>query len=46
MTPLPLETALIENCPLLSHAIVIGDERKYLVCLITLKSKLDNGRPT
>ena len=45
VSPIPIEVALMEACPIISHAIVIGDERKYLTALLTLKGVLEkNGR--
>lgn len=41
VSPIPIEVAIKDSCPIVNHAIVIGDERKYLTCLITLKCKLD-----
>lgn len=35
VSPTKLET-VIDRCPLVSHAVVIGDRRKYISCLITL----------
>ena len=39
VSPILIEEALKELCPILSHAVVIGDERKYLTCLLTIKCK-------
>lgn len=49
--PIPIEHAIKEACPILSHVVVIGDERKYLTCLFTIKCKMDHnqsstGRPS
>jgi len=41
VSPIPIETAIKESCPLLSHVLVIGDERKYLTSLLTIKCKQD-----
>lgn len=41
VSPIPIEISIKEVCPIVNHAIVIGDERKYLTCLLTLKCKLD-----
>jgi long-chain-fatty-acid--CoA ligase ACSBG len=35
--PQPIETMLKDICPIVSNAVLIGDERKYLSALITLK---------
>ena len=42
VSPIPIETSLLVNCPILSHAMVIGDERKYLCCLLTFNAKYDH----
>jgi long-chain-fatty-acid--CoA ligase ACSBG len=39
VSPIPIEEALKEICPIISQALVIGDERKYLTCLLTIKCK-------
>ena len=44
ISPLYLET-LIESSPLVDQAIVIGNERPYLVALITLSENLRPQRP-
>lgn len=50
VSPIPIEIAIKEACPIISHVVVIGDERKYLTCLLTLKCKMDHqtrgGKPT
>eukprot|EP00347_Sterkiella_histriomuscorum_P000024 403377473 len=48
VSPLPIETQLKDACPLIRHAVIIGDEKKYLTCLFTLKTLFDNqsGKPT
>lgn len=50
VSPIPIEVALKEVCPLISHALVIGDERKYLTCLLTIKCRMEHqsrgGKPT
>lgn len=35
--PQPIETMLKDICPIISNAVLIGDERKYLSVLLTLK---------
>lgn len=42
VSPIPIEEALKEICPILSQAVIIGDERKYLTCLLTIKCKSDH----
>jgi len=46
VSPIPIELAIKEACPILSQVIVVGDERKYLTCLLTIKCKSDRSRPT
>jgi long-chain-fatty-acid--CoA ligase ACSBG len=50
VSPIPIEVAIKEACPIISHVIVIGDERKYLTCLITIKCRSDHqsqgGKPS
>jgi len=48
VSPLPIETQIKEACPIVRQAVVIGDERKYLTCLLTLKVTPDahSGKPT
>jgi long-chain-fatty-acid--CoA ligase ACSBG len=49
IAPLPIENNIVaELSDILSYVIVIGDTRKYLSCLITLKCKVDqeSGLPT
>lgn len=38
VAPLPIEDAFKEVCKICSNIIIIGDYRKYLSCLITLKT--------
>ncbi|KAK8809865.1 hypothetical protein WA158_000808 [Blastocystis sp. Blastoise] len=45
--PVYIENKLTEICSSISNVLVIGDKRKYLSCLISLKTKADqNGEPT
>eukprot|EP00352_Strombidinopsis_acuminata_P000907 CAMPEP_0176343806 /NCGR_PEP_ID=MMETSP0126-20121128/4206_1 /TAXON_ID=141414 ORGANISM="Strombidinopsis acuminatum, Strain SPMC142" /NCGR_SAMPLE_ID=MMETSP0126 /ASSEMBLY_ACC=CAM_ASM_000229 /LENGTH=137 /DNA_ID=CAMNT_0017689911 /DNA_START=1681 /DNA_END=2094 /DNA_ORIENTATION=+ len=51
VSPLPIEFALKEQCPIISNCVVIGDERKYLIAIVTLKvkpkkTKLTNPQPS
>lgn len=46
--PVPIETAMKTLMPALSNCLVIGDRRKYLVALLSLKCEVDvnTGEPT
>ena len=35
--PRPLEEAIKRELPIISNAIVIGDQQRFLCCLVTLK---------
>ena len=37
IAPVPIEAIIKEENPLISNAMVIGDKRKFLSCLLTLK---------
>ncbi|XP_069482568.1 long-chain-fatty-acid--CoA ligase ACSBG2-like [Ambystoma mexicanum] len=39
--PVPIEDALKEEVPIISNAVLIGDKRKFLSMLITLKCTVD-----
>ena len=39
--PLQLEAAVKANVPVISNAMVIGDKRRFLICLLTLKCEFD-----
>jgi long-chain-fatty-acid--CoA ligase ACSBG len=42
IAPIPIESRIKENLSsVISQAIVIGDEQKFLTCLLTLKVKID-----
>jgi len=42
IAPIPIESRIKENLkPVISQAIVIGDQQKYLSCLLTLKVLID-----
>ncbi|KAJ8389604.1 hypothetical protein AAFF_G00118410 [Aldrovandia affinis] len=45
--PVPIEDAVKEALPLVSNAMVVGDQRKFLSMLITIKCKMngDTGAP-
>lgn len=42
VVPQPIEKFIKEKCPIISHCVLIGDERKFLSLLITLKVQFDN----
>eukprot|EP00472_Partenskyella_glossopodia_P014251 CAMPEP_0197541606 /NCGR_PEP_ID=MMETSP1318-20131121/67221_1 /TAXON_ID=552666 /ORGANISM="Partenskyella glossopodia, Strain RCC365" /LENGTH=677 /DNA_ID=CAMNT_0043100799 /DNA_START=68 /DNA_END=2101 /DNA_ORIENTATION=+ len=45
--PVLIEGAIKAALPAISNAVVIGDQRKYLSCLLTFKTNVDqNGVPT
>jgi len=35
--PVPIENAVKEQLHIISNAMVVGDQKKYLSCLLTLK---------
>ena len=42
IAPIPIESRIKEAlCTVISQAIVIGDQQKYLTCLLTLKVEVD-----
>eukprot|EP01083_Nonionella_stella_P216204 777452_1 len=43
IAPVPIEDYLKKECDAISNCVVIGDRKKYLVCLITLKVIQKNG---
>lgn len=45
---MPIEHLIKQFLPIISNAIVVGDQQKYLACLLTLKVELDEstGLPT
>eukprot|EP00730_Choanoeca_flexa_P001504 TRINITY_DN10664_c0_g2_i2.p1 TRINITY_DN10664_c0_g2~~TRINITY_DN10664_c0_g2_i2.p1 ORF type:complete len:651 (+),score=201.92 TRINITY_DN10664_c0_g2_i2:70-2022(+) len=47
VAPVPIEDNMKEACPLLANVMVIGDKRKFLSQLVTLKSEVDieTGEP-
>ncbi|XP_048584114.1 long-chain-fatty-acid--CoA ligase ACSBG2 isoform X2 [Nematostella vectensis] len=48
IAPVPIEDNIKKEVPLISNAILIGDKRKFLSCLLTLKVEVeaDTGAPT
>ncbi|XP_040183169.1 long-chain-fatty-acid--CoA ligase ACSBG2 isoform X2 [Rana temporaria] len=45
--PVPIEDAIKEQIPIISNAMVIGDKKKFLTMLLTLKCNMnqDSGEP-
>jgi len=43
IAPVPIENSIKRLCPALSNVLMIGDQRKYNVALITLKAKGATG---
>lgn len=41
IAPLPIEDKLKELCPLLSNVMIVGDGRKFLSAILTLKVETD-----
>jgi long-chain-fatty-acid--CoA ligase ACSBG len=47
IAPVPIEENMLQYIKLFSHAVVIGDKRRYLTMLVTIKSQIDeDGNPT
>lgn len=48
VSPVPIENKIIELCPLISNCVVVGDKKKFLSALITLKTEVDpsTGEPS
>ncbi|XP_065902964.1 long-chain-fatty-acid--CoA ligase ACSBG2-like isoform X1 [Dysidea avara] len=42
VVPVPVESLMKEELPLLSHCCVIGNDQKYLTMLVTFKCKVTN----
>ena len=42
IAPVPIENSIKQALPIVSNAIVIGDQRKFLSCLLTLKVEVDD----
>ena len=40
--PQPIELAIKQSCPLVSHAVLVGDGKKFVSLLLTLKVDKDN----
>jgi len=41
IAPVPIEDKLKELCPAISNVMMVGDKRKFNVCILTLKTQLD-----
>merc|ERR1712038_76334 len=48
IAPIPIENRIKNELPeIISNVVVVGDQKKYLTCLITLKCQIDvSGAPT
>ena len=48
IAPIPIENRIKNELPeIVSNVVVVGDQKKYLTCLITLKCQIDvSGAPT
>lgn len=46
ISPLPIEHYIKDNCPIISYCVLIGDQRKYLSLMITLKVNYLLGKAT
>ncbi len=46
VAPVPIESLIKQALPMVSNAILIGDQRKFLTCLLTLKVEVDNTTGT
>jgi long-chain-fatty-acid--CoA ligase ACSBG len=41
VAPVPIEDRMKQECPIVANAMVIGDKKKFLSMLVTLKSEVD-----
>ena len=48
VSPVPIENKILEYCPVLANCVVIGDKKRFLSCLLTLKTVFNplTGQPT
>lgn len=48
ISPVPIENVIMEHCPIIANCVVIGDQRKFLSCLITLCTEMNplTGEPS
>ena len=47
VSPVPIENKVMELCPLIANCVVVGDKRKFLSCLVSLKTEVNplTGEP-
>merc|ERR1712087_28682 len=43
VAPVPIESHLLALCPALSHCVLIGDGRKYLTVLVTVRTRSERS---
>merc|ERR1719436_1925714 len=43
VAPVPIESKIKEMCPALSNVMMVGDNRKYNIAVVTLKAKGADG---
>lgn len=43
VAPLPIEEAILQSCKIISNVVAMGDDKKYLSALITLKTDQDGN---
>ena len=48
VSPVPIENKIMELCPMIANCVVVGDKRKFLSCLISLKTEVNplTGEPS
>ena len=48
VAPVPIENLIKQMLPIVSNAVVVGDQQKFLSCLLTLRVEVDEatGLPT
>lgn len=42
IAPVPMESIIKDGAPIISNAIIIGEQQEYLVCLVTLKVSINH----
>lgn len=47
ISPVPIENKIMELCPHIANCVVVGDKRKFLSCLVSLKTEVNpaTGEP-